>query len=84
VGKRSEPQHFDAEDFEDYTVLYICLRRFLALYEGKFLVRINEFDLLFYLDPDLSIISEELPDVLETLMWNVSGTHQRVRSAFLP
>jgi hypothetical protein len=65
--KRSEPYDFDEEDYLDATVLFICLERFLALYDGTFLVRINEFDLLFYLDPDLSTIFEKLPDVLEAL-----------------
>jgi hypothetical protein len=71
--KRSDPQYFDEEDFVDATVLYICLRRFLALYEGTFLIRINEFDLHFYLRPDLSTIFEELPDVLEALTANTDS-----------
>jgi hypothetical protein len=71
--KRSEPYRFDEEDFSDITVVALCLERFLALYEGTFLVRINEFDLNFYLNPDLSTIFEELPDVLETLMSNTDS-----------
>lgn len=71
--KRSEPYHFDEEDIVDASVLFICLERFLALYEGTFLVQINEFDLNFYLNPDLSTIFEELPDFLQTLTVNTDS-----------
>jgi hypothetical protein len=71
--KQSEPYPFDEEDYIDWTMLFICLERFLALYEGTFVVRINELDLLFDLDPDFSIIFEELPDVLEALMANTDS-----------
>jgi hypothetical protein len=71
--KQSEPYPFDEEDYVDANVLFICLERFLALYEGTFLVRINEFDLHFDLDPDFSIIFEELPGVLQTLMSNTDS-----------
>lgn len=65
--KRSDPSHFEEEDYVDVTALFLCLRRFLALYEGKFMVRVNDLDLLFDMDPDLSTIFEELPETLETL-----------------
>jgi hypothetical protein len=71
--KRSEPYHFDVEDYVDATALFICLEQFLSLYEGKFLVCINCFDLHFYHNPDLSTIFEELPDVLEALMANTDS-----------
>jgi hypothetical protein len=71
--KRSEPYRFDEEDYIDWTRLFTCLRRFLALYDGTFRVRINEFDLHFDLEPDFSTIFEELPDVLETLKANTDS-----------
>jgi hypothetical protein len=71
--KQNEPYRFDEEDFSDITVVALCLERFLSIYEGTFLVRINEFDLLFYLDPDLSTIFEELPGVLEALTANTDS-----------
>ena len=71
--KRSEPYRFDEEDYIDWTMLFMSLRRFLALYDGPFLIRINEFDLDFDLEPDLSTIFEELPDVLEALSTNTDS-----------
>src|SRR5919109_1278575 len=71
--KRSEPYGFDEENYIDWSMLFSCLRRFLALYDGTFLVRINEFDLHFDLEPDLSTIFEELPGVLETLTANTDS-----------
>jgi hypothetical protein len=71
--KRSDPYSFYEEDFVDYTVLFTCLRRFLALYDGTFVVRISELDLHFDLEPDFSIIFEELPDALEALLLNTDS-----------
>ena len=49
------------------TPLVLCLERFLAIYQGQFVVHINGLDLHFDLRPDLSTVFEELPDVLEAL-----------------
>jgi hypothetical protein len=71
--KRSEPYRFDEEDYVDITVVDLCLERFLSLYEGTFVVHINDFDLLFDLHSDFSIIFEELPEVLEALTANTDS-----------
>lgn len=71
--KRSEPYRFAEEDYVDATMLFMCFRRFLALYDGTFLVRINELDLHFDLEPDFSTIFEELPDALEALTANTDS-----------
>jgi len=65
--KQSTPSRFEAEDYVDVTPLVLCLERFLAIYEGQFVVHINDLDLHFDLRPDLSTVFEELPEVLEAL-----------------
>ena len=65
--KQSTPSRFEAEDYADVTALVLCLERFLAIYMGQFVARLNDLDMHFDLRPDLSTIFEELPDVLEAL-----------------
>lgn len=65
--KRSKAQYFEEEDYVDASPIFLCLEHFLAIYEGKFILQLGEFDLSFDLDPDLSTIFLELPDVLMSL-----------------
>jgi len=65
--KRSDPFHFEEQDYVDVTMLFLCLQRFLALFKGEFVARVGDLDLHFDLDPDLSTIFEELPETLESL-----------------
>jgi hypothetical protein len=65
--KRSTAERFDEDDYVDVTRLFIGLRRFIALYEGHFVLHIAGYDLYFEFSPDLSTVFEELPVILESL-----------------
>jgi hypothetical protein len=65
--KRTIPNRFDEDDYADVTELFIGLRRFIALYDGHFVLHIAGYDLHFDFSPDLSTVFEELPVILESL-----------------
>lgn len=65
--KRATRLDFDEGNYADATELFLGLERFLATNQGHFVVYVDDFDLHFDLDPDLSTIFEELPEVLGDL-----------------
>ena len=58
---------FSEEEYVDASLMFLSLEHFLAMYQGTFILKIADFDLRFDLDPDLSTIFEEIPDVLMSL-----------------
>lgn len=65
---QDEALDFLEEEYVDASLMFLSLEHFVAMYQGTFIVKIADFDLRFDLDPDLSTIFEEVPDVLMSLV----------------
>jgi hypothetical protein len=65
--ERANPEDFSPDDYVDWSAIFQCLRHFLTLYKGEFVVQIGDRSLYFDFSPDLSTIFEALPEVLERL-----------------
>ncbi|HKX28673.1 MAG TPA: hypothetical protein VJ302_13320 [Blastocatellia bacterium] len=65
--KREVRAYFEEQDYLDATALFVRLKQFSVDHHGEFAIHVNDLELRFDLDPDLSTIFEELPDVLEKL-----------------
>ena len=70
----SEPFDFSEEEYVDASLIFLSLEHFLAMNQGTFILKVGDFDLshgeashFFDLDPDLSTIFEDIPDVLMSL-----------------
>jgi len=62
-----EPLDFSEDEYVDASLIFLSLEHFLATYQGTFILKVGDFDLCFDLDPDLSTIFEDIPDVLMSL-----------------
>jgi hypothetical protein len=65
--ERRVPLPFTSEDYVDATALFLGLEHFLSRYQGEFVIHIDDLELRFELDPDLSTVFEEIPAVLQKL-----------------
>ena len=66
--QQNDPWLSEEEEFTDVSPLFLSLQQFLSLHEGTFQVQIDNLSIPFDLDPDLSTIFEEIPEVLEHLI----------------
>jgi hypothetical protein len=64
---RPHPRSFSPDDYLDASPVFIALRHFLAQYHGDFSFITYDQSIRFGLDPDLSTVFEELPEVLTQL-----------------
>lgn len=64
---RAEARSWTGDEFIDASELFRTFRRFLSRHQGEFALRFDSVELSFDLDPDLSTVFEDLPDVLESL-----------------
>ncbi len=65
--QQDDPWLSEEEEFTDVSTIFLSLQHFLSLHEGTFQVQIDNLSIPFDLDPDLSTIFEEIPEVLEHL-----------------
>ena len=61
---------FEEDDVVDATKLQFALLKFARSQNRYWSVLINELELLFQYNPDLTTIFDEIPDVLEELLRN--------------
>jgi hypothetical protein len=66
--ERTTPHELAERYMPGWPILYQGLLRFLARYEGEFTLHFDQLELLFDLHPDLPIVFENLPHILERLM----------------
>ena len=64
---RPRPEKFSEKDYTDASELYMGLRQLLANTIGSFTLEFGPLRLEFEIDPDLSIVFEDLPGLLQAL-----------------
>lgn len=67
LGRLREPDQYDQDYYHEWGPLFQSLRQFLANYSGEFEIMIGDRRLHFNLDPDLSTIFDNIPDILQQL-----------------